>query len=672
MVLDTQSTDIKDYAELNGTIAIFSSGGVDLYQKTYSAWVRTGFASLPNVTSGAFNLNGLWLGTSDRGVWHLPPGTGNLTSLLRKYYATIGTSFFIQSDNISHVAGNGSSLLVTHDAGAEYFPAPGVPFQYTDAGGCGACDVNDTAISYAVSSGLHTLDIPSSDWVAGDALILTTSSSPPLSSNTVNHIQYGLTDSLFIATASGIDVYDRGESLGSELATGTDSDMSGPNNWSGANLGTFDVNTTVAEKLYMKGDGGTDAASLDVLTATKIYLVSMKIKNTTVGGGSGSSVPFRIGGNITGTENLDYFEVTPTSIEETYIGFFTRSVSNTTLNVGNVDGAIDGEAFEVDDVSIKEYSTFNLASGNVPFVWPSPIAERASGDIAYVDSIADVHIFNLDTSSNVETHSGDFSSCWIDVQADLALYDSELERHAFISNVSPSGGARDVTRSWSIYFEIGDTINGLSSDDITLKVDGIVVSPTITSLGSGFSSGFSSGFGSEGFVVTYTPPSASGFRKTVTVALIAVDGSGDTFSQSASFTTETALNDNPSATSPPNVIVYKDLSLTDAEDTFKGVNVNWLDEVVTGFIVDEDQANAMATVMVENGIYHKVIIPIRVLDTDDSSNATQGISRGDIITIDAPAIDLTNQKCEVLAKQRDVSGDRIEYNLIVAYYVVFS
>jgi hypothetical protein len=76
--------------------------------------------------------------------------------------------------------------------------------------------------------------------------------------------------------------------------------------------------------------------------------------------------------------------------------------------------------------------------------------------------------------------------------------------------------------------------------------------------------------------------------------------------------------------------------------------------------------------MVENGIYHKFIIPTRVLDTDDSSNATQGISRGDIITIDAPAIDLTNQKCEVLAKQRDVSGDRIEYNLIVAFYVVFS
>jgi hypothetical protein len=374
---------------------------------------------------------------------------------------------------------------------------------------------------------MHVLAIPTADWDSGDATILTTASSPALSSNTVNHLIYGEGDNLAIATGGGVDVYD----------------------------------------------------------------------------------------------NVDI------------TSFF---------------------------------------AGNIPFVWATSDLTQVAGDLSYVDSSGDVHIFNLDSASNVETHSGSFQTCWIDGKADLALYDSELERHAFISNVSPSGGARDVTRSWSIYFEIGDTINGLSSDDVTLKVDGIVVSPTFTAFGSGFSSGFSSGFGGEGFAVTYTPPGASGFRKTITVEVIAIDGAGDPFGQSASFTTATALNDSPASTSPPNVIVYKDLLLSDAEDTFKGVKVNWLDEVVTGFIVSEDQANAMATVMVENAIYHKFIMPIRVLDTDDSSNATQDISKGDIITIDAPAIDLTNQKCEVLAKQRDVSGDRIDYNLIVAFYVVFS
>jgi SepF-like predicted cell division protein (DUF552 family) len=527
MALDTQSNTIKDYAELNGTVAIFSSGGVDLYRKSFFEWVRVGFASLPNVTSGSFNNNGIWLGTSDRGVWHLPAGNGNLTSQLQQYYATAGTSYAIQSDNISHVAGNGSGLLVTHDLGAEYFPAPGVPFQYVDASGCGVCDLNDTYIAYAVSSGMHTLELPSSDWDSGDAIILTTGSSPALSSNTVNHLIYGLDDNLAIATGAGVDIYD-----------------------------------------------------------------------------------------------------------------YTDIVS--------------------------------LFSGNIPFVWVTSDLTQIAGDLAYVDSSADVHIYNIDTSSNVETHAGTFATCWIDSQADMALYNVDLELHAFISNISPVSGSRNVTRSWSFYFEIGDTINGISSTDITLKINGGVVSPTITAFGSGFSNGFSNGFGGEGFAVTYTPPSASGYRKTVTFDIIGIDGAGDTFTESGSFTTETALNESPTATKPPNVIVYKDLSLTDAEDTYNSVEVNWLDEQVTAYIVTESQAEAMATVLVENGIYHKYIHNMRVLDIDDSSNATQDINKGDIITIDVPALNLTGKKCEVLAKQRVVNGDRIEYNIIVAYYVVWS
>jgi hypothetical protein len=336
---------------------------------------------------------------------------------------------------------------------------------------------------------------------------------------------------------------------------------------------------------------------------------------------------------------------------------------------------ITGTAVTLTGLSVKEVSApsiTTIGSGSIKFIWADNRATQVLGQMAYIDSASDVIIYDIADSAAVSTTTGTFSVCWIDDFADRQLSDADLDLHANISNISPVNGSRNVRRDWSLYFEITDDINGLSSSDITLKVNGVTVSPTITSFGSGFDPGFSSGFGGEGFTVTFTPASSSGFRKEVKIEIIAVDGAGDPFSEVYTFTTATAVNTSPSATKAPSVIVFQDLSLSDTEDVYKGVNVNWLDESVLALYVDEDQARAAAEVKIGNGIYHRHTFSARVFDVDASSNNTQDIQKGDIITIDVDALGLVDQKCEVLGVQRTTTIDRIEYNLNLAFYVVWS
>lgn len=532
MALSTQSTTLKGYEYHGGRVFIFSSSGVDIYKPSRLGFTRIGFASLANVTSGSVNDNGIWLGTSDAGVWHCPNGAGNLTTQLLRFYAVSGTTYGVQNNNIAGVAGNGTALIVTHASGVDFYPYIGERHQYSSVP-AKYCTLNDTYIAYSTLytgfDGVETILLPTDDWTTNDATRLFTSTTPALSSNTTNGLRYGSGNNLFIATGDGVDIY-------------------------------------------------------------------------------------------------DYTDIT------------------------------------------------TIGSGNVPYVWPCSDATQSAGCIAYIDSNNDAITYDISSSSTIESITGTFSQVWLDDSVDLQLSDADLERHLYIDNITPINDADGVSRSWSLYFEIGDDIYGLSSSNVTVKVNGVTVSPTFTPFASGFSSGFSSGFGGEGFKVTYTPVSASGYRKTVIIEISGTDNNGDSFSESISFTTETSVNSDPATTKPPSVIVYKDLSLTtnESEDVYSSTNVNWLDEEQSQLYVTEDQAKASAQVMVENGYYHKHVLNIQVYDTDDSSNNTQDIKVGDIITIDVTALGLTNQKCEVLSKQRVTDLDRILYNMSVAYYEVWS
>ena len=61
---------------------------------------------------------------------------------------------------------------------------------------------------------------------------------------------------------------------GDDLLSGNNSTFTGAGGWNGANLGTFDINTTVPGKLYMLGNGGSDTTFFGpVATAGNRYKI---------------------------------------------------------------------------------------------------------------------------------------------------------------------------------------------------------------------------------------------------------------------------------------------------------------------------------------------------------------------------------------------------------------
>ncbi len=630
--LDTQSTTVKTYAYLGDKVFIFSTGGVDIYQTSYISWTRLGYAALSNVTSGTVNANGIWLGTSDRGVWHCPIGNGDLTSQLQKYYATSGAGHVIQSDDINSLAGIDTKLLVCHSLGAEYFAAVGNPVQYSDEETDNAA-INDTYIAYSVATGLETLALPSADWDSTDAIVLTTGSTPALSSDTVNDLRYGSGNSLFIAGSSGADVYIYEVVSGTELFTAPSIGTGWTDNAN--DTYTYDVSPAATDYLTVSG----------VLTATNSYRCTV-----TGTGFIGTNFGWS-GGSFDGAEG-DRFLTSSGSLDAPLVA-------------NGVDLRIfcNGTDVLVSDISCQLITTLASVTNigtEAKYVWPSSTGTEAAGLMAYVDGNDDVIIYDISGASTLDTATGTFVACWVDDQADLTVRDAELEKFASIDYVSPASGNRDVRRDWDLYFEVIDTLDDITTAaNVVVKVNGGTVTTTKTAI-------------TDGYKVEFSPVSSSGYRKTVTIDITVTDDNANVTNESYNFTTATATNTAAASTKAPSVIVYKDLSLSDAEDTYNSVKVNWLDETIEAYFVDEDQAKAAAQVEIEKGIYHKHNLSVRVYDTDESSNATQDIQEGDIITIDVDGLGLVNQKCEVLSKQRTTQFDRIEYNLNLAYYVLWT
>lgn len=136
--------------------------------------------------------------------------------------------------------------------------------------------------------------------------------------------------------------------LGPELVTGTDSDMSGANNWTGATLAGGNV-TIGGGKMKMLGDGGAyDIAGLpeDIVIAGKRYRMSVKARRS-----AGASVTIRVGNDLEDSDS--YFEITPTGTEATYKGDIAGTLG-TSISIGVVGPGMDGIEFEIDDVSVRE------------------------------------------------------------------------------------------------------------------------------------------------------------------------------------------------------------------------------------------------------------------------------------------------------------------------------
>ncbi len=200
--------------------------------------------------------------------------------------------------------------------------------------------------------------------------------------------------------------------LGAELVTGTNSDMSGANNWIGPNLGTFDINTTVASKLYMLGDGGHDFTQLPTFGATPNYFYYTSFKARL---NAGASTTIRAGFHL----SIDgaYFEFTPTGVEDTYTGYV--SAASTSLEIGLFSPGFNGIAFEIDDVSIKQVTNAALANGVVQTESLSDIIDElinhaSSDNIHFTEASIDKY-----TQAEIDTISGTLSA---EIDSDISTH----------------------------------------------------------------------------------------------------------------------------------------------------------------------------------------------------------------------------------------------------------
>lgn len=184
--------------------------------------------------------------------------------------------------------------------------------------------------------------------------------------NTVNETTGEVTDSgnrTVVYTGNGLQVeptstnictcygVPRVDSLSASVVTGNNSTFSGVTGWTWTtfSLAALDV-TTVPGKMFMSCNAGSaNAAGLLILTEGKWYSFSVKLRQS-----GGTPRVVRVGGYYTagGVAGVDFVEVTPTSTEQTFTGYFQRNGSFS-LNIAVMYGTA-GDTFEVDDVLVYE------------------------------------------------------------------------------------------------------------------------------------------------------------------------------------------------------------------------------------------------------------------------------------------------------------------------------
>jgi hypothetical protein len=164
MVLHTQSDSIQAvcYDNARGRIIVISSAGVDVFRKTDGT--RIAWASIPNCTCGAVNDHGVWIGTSDAGIYLLPHAArdaGN-SDLILAY--TTETTVALPNIAITGLAAVGGLLVAAHGAGVSFFPTRSWVYNCTISGGADAVALTDSQIAYAAADQIYIGTIQYADW----------------------------------------------------------------------------------------------------------------------------------------------------------------------------------------------------------------------------------------------------------------------------------------------------------------------------------------------------------------------------------------------------------------------------------------------------------------------------------------------------------------------------
>jgi len=170
MQLNLLGTFVKKITDYNGNLFHFTEAGVDIH--ALSDGVKLAYASLANVTSGAVNDNGIYLGTSDSGIYKLTHQDllvgGDLTSNLIQEFSTAAT-ISIQSNEINALAGRNLELLISSSLGVEYISdsSNSTVLKYSNASGSKKCAIGKYHIAYEANDISYFLAKPSYNWYSG-------------------------------------------------------------------------------------------------------------------------------------------------------------------------------------------------------------------------------------------------------------------------------------------------------------------------------------------------------------------------------------------------------------------------------------------------------------------------------------------------------------------------
>lgn len=185
----------------------------------------------------------------------------------------------------------------------------------------------------------------------------------------------------FQSDITGIDNMESEIALirGDSVVSGNDSTMAGPNNWA-AGLGalTFDVNTTIAGKMFLNFTSGVNQAIklVNRLIVGHEYEVRVKAK---LNSGTGS-MALRLGSFFETAFNDKVIVFTPTGTETVFTGTIVAATVDVWL--GALSASNNGSDFEIDDIlfydttshSIRELDERVTVLENIPTVTSSPIS----------------------------------------------------------------------------------------------------------------------------------------------------------------------------------------------------------------------------------------------------------------------------------------------------------
>ena len=144
--------------------------------------------------------------------------------------------------------------------------------------------------------------------------------------------------------------FETSETLGREIVTGTNSNMSGSNSWV-SDIGslTFDINDTVSDKMWCDFTSNNQRVKLpNKLIVGKYYLISLTARLN-----SGTPTTVQIGGGFTSTyPSPEVFTITPTSTTITYTGYVISDSVDLSIGINALDN--NGSDYEFGNISVKE------------------------------------------------------------------------------------------------------------------------------------------------------------------------------------------------------------------------------------------------------------------------------------------------------------------------------